>query len=201
MRSTLGALLVLLATTATTRGEFLEVPAAYTPGESFDFVVALPDVSDLANYSVSVNLVSAGGEAGVDFGFTDAVASPQGYVFASAVDFGSAVNTVSSTEERITLTDFEFADTNVTAPNNRLAIISVFTSVDQSDDLAISIDTSSLVLRSFGIPSGDLVPGFDAIRDELAAVSVAIPAIPEPATACLAALVAAACSLRRARLS
>lgn len=196
MRKTLASIVMLLAAALPARATFIDTPSVYTPGETFDLVVALPDVDALANYSVDVSLTSAAGQAGVQFGFAGAVHAPQDYVFASSDDFQVAINQVSLGEERITLSDFEFSDTNVSAPGNRLAVVSIATEASHREDLVLSIDPSSLVLRSFGVPGPD-VPGFDAIRDELAAASVTIPVIPEPGAAGLLAVLAMGWLTRR----
>jgi hypothetical protein len=153
------------------------------------FDVRLPAISNLGAYNIDLVLESSAGNAGTDFFFDVAATAPAltNYVFPSTANFLDATTVDSSMRHRITLTDFAFAGVNVGGMNDHVATVLFRTTPLFKGPLRVFVDTPLLILDTpSAVPSP--VPGFDVIRNDIAAAGAfELALVPEPSSLLIAA--------------
>ncbi|OYP34497.1 hypothetical protein [Rhodopirellula sp. MGV] len=166
--------------------QIIDAPTTYVSGDSLEFTVSVPAMTNLSSYQIDILLSSNFGSAGVDYSFgTITPASPGlGYVFESNDFFGTGFNLESASTQRLSLSDFDLAGINTfVGVNDYIATVQIDIARDFSGPLQLSIDASRLI---FDGP--DLTPTpvaeFDAIQNATFSRPVTlIAAVPEPSNA------------------
>jgi hypothetical protein len=171
--------------------QFLDLPATFTPGTPFGFKLALPAMTNLGAYEISISLTGDGGIAGTDFyfdGMTSQLiggAVTRGYVFSTLDNFFSTTNN-SGNESIFTLSDFDLTGVDVTdGVNDLLGEISIMTLPGFRGRLRLAVDADSLIFDTPDFTSTS-VREFAAIQNDtrLQSPSDVFPddatAVPEP---------------------
>lgn len=178
---------------------FLDLPTTFESGTPFSFKLALPSMTNLGAYEVSISLTGDVGVAGTDFAFAGITSSliggpvTRGYVFSSLDNFFSTTSN-SGNESIFTLSDFNLSGVDVIdGVNDLLGEISITTLPGFRGRLRLAVDADSLI---FDTP--DLIPTsvqeFGSIQADtgLQSPSDVFPndatAVPEPGQLMLASL-------------
>jgi len=151
----------------------IDVPAAYTPGSSFDVTVRLTGAEDLALYNIEAVVSAEGGIAGTDFYFASAAEPASGYVFDGQANDGFAYNILGSATDHITLSDLLVSGSvdTVAGVNDLLATVTITTTATMTEPLTIDVVESSLELDAPGGP----ILGFNDLKAALPAPTIPIP--------------------------
>jgi len=177
------ALVSLSGSAAAAPVQILNLPGADSPGQIFAFDVMLPDTANLAAYQIDVRLSSDEGAAGVDYFFNDASAASTEYVFPSTAWFASATNLESSSLQRMTLTDVDLSGVDVVSGvNAQVSRVSIWTAVDFTGTLDISIDAGTLILDGPQLTPTPVAEFDSIVSSTMAADSLRVTAVPEPSS-------------------
>lgn len=173
----------------------------YTAGQTFEFTLEMPDVTDLFAYEVSLHLTSSSGIAGIDYYFVDASPASTNYLFASATNFADTTAIDSPSLARITISDIDDnLGTNVVSGiNDQVANIRLMTASGFTDNLELSVDVGGLFLDDINLSS---VAEFNSIFDATSSAgstTISPSAVPEPSVSLIAIAGCIVLALRRSR--
>ncbi len=203
IRSALAALALVLCATSPARADTLpllvDVPGTYEPGTAFTFTVRVPELKDLAAYSLDLVFSTELADPPLFASASAALTAADGgrYVFPSNAGFQSTLTTFAGgTEVLLTLADRgALRDTNFDT-NDTLALVTVTPGATFTGPITISRGVDTLFDANFenGAP-----PGFEPITVNQAVGGGDPNPVPAPPGVALFALGALALGVRHKR--